>query len=242
MFARVAFTALAAAPFVAAHGKVSVVKGDLGGNGTALGIRGASVPGPGPNYLTEVDTTVFWSQSATTDNDLGYTTEAGNNQLSDLTKAMAQSGSTLPQVSSGGSVSGTFHIVTTDGAGPLEALIDETATGKWSNSTQATVSTQPPGTNGNIEAPSRRNFFSRALIKIGLIAKRAENVNEDHDFAVEIPAGTSCTGTINGISNLCLVKVTNNNNNGPFGGVFAVQMPGTKSARVKREGHLRRIQ
>lgn len=55
-------------------------------------------------------------------------------------------------------------------------------------------------------------------------------------FAVEIPAGTSCTGTINGQSSLCLVKVSNNNDNGPFGGVFAVQMAnsGTMTSRVKR--------
>ncbi len=54
-------------------------------------------------------------------------------------------------------------------------------------------------------------------------------------FAIAIPAGTSCTGTINGESNLCLVKVSNNNAAGPFGGVFAVQMSNTTSTkRVKR--------
>ncbi|KAL1850528.1 hypothetical protein Plec18167_002361 [Paecilomyces lecythidis] len=219
---------LALAPLVAAHGKVAVVTGDLGGNGTALGIRGAVVPGAGPNYMTEVDTTVFWSKDIRTDQDIGYTDEAGNNQLSDLSKAMAQSGSTLPQVSSGGSVKGTYHIVTTDGAGPLEALIDESASGTWSTAKQATVSTQPPGNDGYIAAPNKKRWVMDRMYKP--LSKRAENVNEDYPFAVEIPAGTSCTGTINGISNLCLVKVSNNNENGPFGGVFAVQMSNSSSS------------
>jgi len=43
------FVALAASPLVAAHGKLAVATGDAGGNGTALGIKGAVVPGPGPN-------------------------------------------------------------------------------------------------------------------------------------------------------------------------------------------------
>jgi hypothetical protein len=41
-------------------------------------------------------------------------------------------------------------------------------------------------------------------------------------------------GTINGIPGLCVVKVSNNNANGPFGGVFAVQMPNSTTTRVKR--------
>jgi hypothetical protein len=81
--------ALAAANLVSAHGKIAVVTGNLGGNGTALGIKGAVVPGAGPNYLTETDTTVFWSQKITTDDDIGYTEDGnGNNQLSDLAAAM----------------------------------------------------------------------------------------------------------------------------------------------------------
>jgi hypothetical protein len=99
MFTATLILALALASFVSAHGKVAVVTGDLGGNGTALGIKGAVVPGPGPNYETEVDTTVFWSKSIATDDDIGYTEGGnGNNKLSDLTQAMALSGSTLPQV------------------------------------------------------------------------------------------------------------------------------------------------
>lgn len=50
---------LLATPLVSAHGKIAVVKGDQGGNGTALGIKGAVVPGAGPNSKTEIDTTTF---------------------------------------------------------------------------------------------------------------------------------------------------------------------------------------
>jgi len=233
MFGNFIVLALATASVVSAHGKIAVVTGDAGGNGTALGIKGAVVPGAGQNYQTEPDTTVFWSKSIKTDNDLGYTEDgSGNNQLSDLADAMALSGSTLPQVTSGGSVSGTYHVVTDDGYGPLEAVVDPTGTGKFSNSTSATVSTQVPGNAGN--APSKRStFFKRMLVKMGVMQKRAANVNKDYPFAVEIPSGTSCTGTLNGQSNVCLVKISNNNANGPFGGVIAVQMS-SSSSRVKR--------
>ena len=256
--------ALAATPLVSAHGKIAVVTGDQGGNGTALGIKGAVVPGAGPNYMTETDTTVFWSKDINTDDDIGYTEGGnGNNELDDLNEAMAQSGSTLPQVSSGGKASGTFHIVTSDGAGPLQALIDETATAKWSQAKQATVSTQVPGTDGFVDGSEKRGLMHkvrRGLVKMGLMTKRADNVNKDYvsskpslmiryefaltasnlqPFAIDIPAGTSCTGTISGQSNVCLIKVSNNNEDGPFGGVFAVQMGGssansTSSARPRR--------
>lgn len=179
----------AATTTVSAHGKIAVVTGDLGGNGTALGIKGGVVAGSGPNYKTESDTSVFWSKDIATDEDIGYTQSgSGNNKLEDLDQAMALSGSTLPQVSSGGSVSGTYHIVTTDGAGPVEALIDETASAKWSQAKQATVTKQPPGENGNIDAPegsssSKRGVMGmvrRSLVKMGLMQKRADNVNEDY--------------------------------------------------------------
>ncbi|KAF4627946.1 hypothetical protein G7Y89_g10209 [Cudoniella acicularis] len=121
------------------------------------------------------------SQGIRTNDDIGYTEDgSGNNQLSDLAQAMALSGTTLPQVSSGGSVNGTFHIVTSDGAGPLEALVDENATGEWSTAKSATVTTQVPGTNGNVEGSTKRSLWTRALIKMGLVTARATNVNEDH--------------------------------------------------------------
>lgn len=64
MFSKLFVLALAAAPLVAAHGKIAVATGDAGGNGTALGIQGAVIPGPGSNKVTEPDTTVFKGDAA----------------------------------------------------------------------------------------------------------------------------------------------------------------------------------
>ncbi len=81
-------------------------------------------------------------------------------------------------------MNGTFHIVTSDGAGPLQAMVDESATGKWSTAKSATVSAQVPGTDGNVV--TRRSLFSRALIKMGLLTARARNVNEDHVSLIHV--------------------------------------------------------
>ena len=86
-----------------------------------------------------------------------------------------------------------------------------------------------PGTKGNIAAPKQRRFIPRTLVKMGLM-KRASNVNEDYPFEATIPAGTTCTGTVGGQSNVCLVKIVNPSNAGPFGGVVAIQMAGAGSS------------
>jgi len=178
----------------------------------------------------ELDTTVFGSTKIATDG-LGKTTGGGQNTVAKLADTMAQSGSTLPQVSAdNGSVSGTFHIVTTDGAGPLQAIVDPTGTGKFASGVKATVDTQVPGKNGNIAAPKQRRFLPRTLVKMGLL-KRASNVNEDYPVKVSIPAGTTCTGTAAGQSNICLVKIANANGAGPFGGVLAYQVAGAAAAK-----------
>jgi len=227
MFSKLIVLALAASPLVAAHGKVAVMTGDAGGNTTALGIQGAVIPGAGTNKQTEVDTTVFNSKQAATDG-LGKT-KAGPNTLDDMANVMAASGSTLPQVSPGGTLSGTLHIVTTDGAGPYTAIVDPTGTGAFSTGTKAEVTTQVPGKNGNIAAPKQRRFITRMLVSAGIV-KRASNVNEDYPIAVQIPADTQCTGTVGGQSGVCLVKLVNPSGAGPFGGVVAMQIASSGSA------------
>jgi Egh16-like virulence factor len=67
------------------------------------------------------------------------------------------------------------------------------------------------------------------LVKMGLV-KRARNVNEDYPFSATIPAGTTCSGTVAGQSNVCLVKLVNPSGAGPFGGVIAIQMAGAGAA------------
>lgn len=139
MFSKVFIAALAASPLVAAHGKIAVLvsnlstdwficntnfkkAGDQGGNTTGLGIQGGVVPGTGPDSQTEVDTTVF-NQLNAASNGLGRTEGQGENTVAGVSAVVAQSGSTLPQVSSsGGSITGTIHIVTSDGAGPYTGM------------------------------------------------------------------------------------------------------------------------
>lgn len=67
------------------------------------------------------------------------------------------------------------------------------------------------------------------LVKMGLM-KRAKNVNEDYPFSATIPAGTTCSGTVGGQSNVCLVKLVNPSGAGPFGGVIAIQMAGAANS------------
>jgi hypothetical protein len=121
-----------------------------------------------------------------------------------LSQAMELSGSTLPQVSAdgNGSISGTFHIVTTDGAGPVQAVLDSTGTGAFSQGVMLNTVTQVPGTKGNIAAPGRGRRW---------LSKRAANVNEDYPVAFSVPAGTTCSGTVAGQQNVCLVKIANSN-------------------------------
>ncbi|KAK2759243.1 cas1 appressorium specific protein [Colletotrichum kahawae] len=226
MVSKTLLFALAAAPLVAAHGKPVVLTGNLGGNGTALANQGGVVPLTGPNKKTEVDTTVFKSKNIMTDG-LGRTTGNGKVQVADIDAANAMSGGTLPQVSStGGSISGTFHVVTTDGAGPLCAVLDPTGTGSFSNGVELTATQNVPGNNGNIrpngQVPGQKNardLFERAIYK------RAANVNKDFPMAFSVPDGTQCTGTSGNLQNVCLVKIANNNGAGPFGGVMAIQIP-----------------
>ncbi|KAB8296683.1 hypothetical protein EYC80_002106 [Monilinia laxa] len=220
-------------PFVAAHGKIAVMTGDMGGNTTGLGIQGAVIPGAGTNKQTEVDTTVFNSKNAATDG-LGKT-KAGPNTMADMKAVMAQSGDTLPQVSDGGDLSGTIHIVTTDGAGPYSAIVDPTGTGAFSQGTQAKVTTQVPGTRGNIAAPKQRSLMMRSLVKMGIV-KRAKNVNEDYPIKIQMPAGMSCTGTVAGQSGVCMVKIANPSGAGPFGGVAVFQMAGAAGASTASTG------
>ncbi|RDW57473.1 hypothetical protein BP6252_13733 [Coleophoma cylindrospora] len=228
MFSKALIIALAASPLVAAHGKIAVMTGDAGGNTTGLGIQGAVIPGAGTNKQTEVDTTVFNSKAAASDG-LGKT-KVGPNTLAGMSAVMAQSGNTLAQVSpNGGSLTGTVHIVTTDGAGPYSAIVDPTGTGAFSTGTKLEVTTQVPGTKGNIAAPKQRGLITRTLVNFGIV-KRASNVNEDYPIAIAVPAGTTCSGSVGGQSNVCLVKIVNPSGAGPFGGVVAMQMAGGAAA------------
>ncbi len=157
---------------------LSMFRGDQGGNGTALGIKGAVVPRFGENDDTEQDTTVFGGNANDpTRNGLGETTDNGNLKVSDLADTMTLSGSTLPQVSGDGTgtITGTWRIVTSDGTandkqGNLFAVIDTTGTGQYKDGISLTATSDMVGRRGNV--------VQRALRAIG-IKKRATNVGAD---------------------------------------------------------------
>ncbi|KAI0433262.1 hypothetical protein F5Y09DRAFT_91994 [Xylaria sp. FL1042] len=228
--------AISAVSLVCAHGNIQSVTGDQGGNGTALGIKGAVVPRFGKNDDTERDTTVFrGNANKPAQNGLGRTTDNGDLKVSDLADSMALSGNTLPQVSGDGTgtITGVWRIVTSDGTandkhGSLFAVIDPTGTGNYEDGIQLVATSSMVGDNGNV--------VQRALRAIG-IRKRAINVGADAKFSVNIPAGITCNGSdpTSGQGRFCLLKVANNNNNGPFGGNVAFQISGCGHNTAKRE-------
>lgn len=120
---------------------------------------------------------------------------------------MQLNGGTLPQVSAGGMLMMTLHQVNGDGAGPYTAMIDSTGTG--TNWTPITVATNVDG-----NARGRNNANSKT----------------DLPLNVAIPAGQTCTGTVAGQSNVCMVRVQNPARAGPFGGCIPVQMAGAAAA------------
>lgn len=129
--------------------------------------------------ISKVDTTVFGSTKIATDG-LGKTPGGGNNKVAMVACTMDLSGSTLPQVSlDSGVLSGTFHVVTTDGAGPIKAMIDTTGSGTFSSGIHVTVMTQVPGKGGVIKADGTVPKVRRFLERMNLIEKRADNVNKD---------------------------------------------------------------
>ncbi|POS75559.1 MAS3 protein [Diaporthe helianthi] len=202
---------------VAAHGKVAQMQGDAPGNPgntTGLAIQGAVVPGAGRNKVTEVDTTVF-GRTNIQSNGLGRTTGSGKNTVDMVAQAQ---------------ITGVFHVVTSDGCGSVKAVIDPTATGAFADGTMAETTSDVPGNNGNCpRSISKKSYIRSVLEDRGIITKRATNVNQDFNVAFTIPAGTTCTGEVNGETGVCLMKIANNNAAGPFGSVIAFQMANTSS-------------
>lgn len=228
MFSNIVIVALAAATLVAGHGKPVSFIGNVGGNGTCMAIQGAVVADAGPNKKTELDTTVFGKPAANPMTDgMGKTTGQGKNNMAMIKSVMAQSGPVLPQVSAGdGSISGVFHVVTSDGCGPIMAVLDQSGTGKFSQGVMLSTTQDVMGTKGNCPKSITKKSYVRDLLeRSGVITRRATNINQE--FPVQfanIPADAKCTGTVGGVENVCLVKMANTNNAGPFGGVLPIQI------------------
>lgn len=115
-------------------------------------------------------------------------------------------GNTIPQISANaGVLTMVFHQINADGAGPIACSISTDATGK--TFTAITVSTNVPGTNG-----------------------RSNAANQNFPLVADIPAGTSCTGTVGALKNVCAIKCANPV--GPFGGTVLAQQAAAKKRDV----------
>lgn len=120
---------------------------------------------------------------------------------------MQLNGATLPQVTPGGMLMMTLHQVNGDGAGPYIAMIDASGTGtQWAPATVAT----------NVDGNAR--------------GRNNDNAKTDLPLNVAIPANQTCTGTVAGQSNVCMVRVQNPARAGPFGGCIPVQMANVAAA------------
>ncbi|TEA08883.1 hypothetical protein C8034_v000286 [Colletotrichum sidae] len=199
---------LATADVVAGHAAIIGATGDAGGQGMALGVD-SSTPRDGTRRNPfQQDSTRFKGEAADT---FGETVGAGLNRLESGTKAiMAETGQMLPQISPGGSIDMTLHQVNGDGGGPYDCMINADATGaKWTN---INVVTTPPGQN----------------------SRNREGAMTDFPLKAAIPAAQTCTGTVAGQSNVCLVRCQNAARAGPFGGIVPVQMAGTTTPAAAR--------
>lgn len=124
--------------------------------------------------------------------------------------AGAGAASGLPTCSDDGTITMNFHQVNQDGAGPLTASVDGTSGGSDVSAFKSAAVTQNvPG------------------LGIGGLSGATTT---DFPVTVQMPAGMTCSGSVGGASNVCIVKVQNSALAGPFGGSAAF----TQSAAAKK--------
>ncbi|XXG95038.1 hypothetical protein Hte_001298 [Hypoxylon texense] len=204
----VAFGLIATAQLAASHGVITDATGDAGGSGMGLGVD-TSTPRDGTRRNPfQQDSTRFRGDQADT---FGETIGAGDNDLEQGTQAiMAETGDQLPQVTAGGELKMTLHVVNADGAGPYTCMINDDGTGANWDDIQVTQS--PPGDD----------------------SRDRDAAETDFPLTATIPADQECTGTVAGQENACLVRCQNGARAGPFGGVVPVQMANTTTTANAR--------
>ncbi|KAK3390884.1 CAS1 protein [Podospora didyma] len=201
---------LTVAELVSGHGAIVKAVGDAGGVGMALGID-TTTPRDGTRRNPfQRDTTRFQGDAADT---VGETLAGGDNEIEAGTRAiLAETGQQLPQVTRLGDVQMTLHQVNADGGGPYACSINADGTAEtWKN---LTVTMNVPGKNGN----------------------NREGAATDFPLNVAIPKDQTCTGTVAGQDNVCLVRCQNPARAGPFGGVVPIQLAGVADAAQARRG------
>jgi hypothetical protein len=214
MFAKIStisISLLASSSLVAGHAAIIKAVGDAGGAGSAIGVD-PNTPRDGTNRNPfQQDATRFRGDAADT---CGETLGGGDNDIAAGTAQVMQlNGATLPQVTAGGQVMMTVHQVNSDGAGPYTCMVDPTATG--TNWQAATVTQNLPGNDRG---------------------RNRDTQMQDLPLTVSMPAGMTCTGTVAGQSNVCMVRCQNPARAGPFGGCVPVQMAGAAAAAAPATG------
>jgi len=191
------FASFAAAQLVAGHGAIVKAVGDMGGQGTAIGID-ASTPRDGSRREPfQADSTRFKNQNVDA---CGETLGGGANEAETGVAKVVESSKGMPMVSAGGMIMMTLHQVNGDGAGPYKCMIDAsgTGTGGWK---MMDVVTNVPGKNSRSKAKA-----------------------QDFPLTAKIAADQTCTGSMAGMDNVCMVRCNNGANAGPFGGCVPIMM------------------
>lgn len=191
------FAGLAITQLAAGHGAIIKAVGDMGGNGTAIGID-ADTPRDGANRNPfQADSTRFKNNNV---DSCGETLGGGPNEPTEMVAKVVEASSGMPMISAGGMVMMTLHQVNGDGAGPYKCMIDTTGTGTggWK---EMDVVTNVPGKNSRSKAKA-----------------------EDFPLTAKVAADQTCTGSMGGMENVCMVRCNNSANAGPFGGCVPVQM------------------
>jgi Egh16-like virulence factor len=140
----------------------------------------------------------------------GTKTAKGTVEAGVAAAAGAGAASGLPTAGDDGAITMNFHQVNQDGAGPLTASVDGTSGGSDPSAFKSAAVTQNvPG------------------LGIGGLSGATTT---DFPVTVQMPAGMTCSGSVGGASNVCIVKVQNSALAGPFGGSAAF----TQSAAAKK--------
>ncbi|KHJ34824.1 hypothetical protein EV44_g0388 [Erysiphe necator] len=148
--------ALASVQLAAGHGAIIKAVGDMGGNGSALGIDGATPRDGSTRNPFQADSTRFKNNNADA---CGETIGAGPNEPAKQMAKLVKESNGMPMISAGGMVMMTLHQVNGDGAGPYSCMIDSTGTGTggW---TKMEVATNIPGKNSRSKAKAT-DFVSK---------------------------------------------------------------------------------
>ena len=144
----------------------------------------------------------------------GESTAKGAKESGVAAAAGSGASSGLPTTSDDGTIEMNFRQVNQDGAGPLSAQIDATSGGTDPDAFQdATVTQDVPG--------------------IGIGGLSGASV-KDFPVKVQMPAGMTCSASVGGADNVCVVRVQNSAIAGPFGGSGAfTQSPAARKRSIE---------